>query len=168
MSRRLRLNQFRMTCLVLGFITAFLPYQLSVGGVGLAAQQISPAFEWRRSLGDAQISRSSVGKVKALWEHSASCFLLEGAEQFARPSVLSPLCRVSVVVDAQMNITRLHVGPAEHQDHLSAGINKACEGVILVRWWSAVSHSHIAMQTPSRSFTRSYLGRLTDAIDCCL
>ena len=46
-------------------------------------------------------------EMNALWDHSASYFLLQGADQillwcwFARPSVLSPLCRVSVVVDAQ-------------------------------------------------------------------
>lgn len=46
-------------------------------------------------------------EMNALREHSASYFLLQDADQFllwcwfARSSVLSPLCRVSVVVDAQ-------------------------------------------------------------------
>lgn len=39
-------------------------------------------------------------------------------EEKAHPSVLPPLPRVSVVVDAQMNIARLLVGPADYQDHL--------------------------------------------------
>lgn len=46
-------------------------------------------------------------ETNAVLEHSASCFLLQDAAQFllwcwfARPSVLFPLCRVLVVVDAQ-------------------------------------------------------------------
>lgn len=50
----------------------------AVGGAGLAAQQISPAFEWGKSLEDRQ--QHLTEEINTLLEHLASRFLLQGAD----------------------------------------------------------------------------------------
>lgn len=87
-----------MTCLVLGFVTAFLPYWSSgraVGGVGLAAQQISLDFEWRGSLGDATV-RSAGPRGGNEWTFGAIAVMLSSAWfppwcWFSRPFRAFPL-----------------------------------------------------------------------------
>ena len=48
----------------------------------------------------------------------------------------------------RVNVTSLRLGTAEYRDRLSARIKKACELVIFVKWWSAVSHSYTADADP--------------------